>query len=168
MATKKTLEIISLTPEETEKIGTLLGEMLTGGEVIALAGELGSGKTTLVKGIAQGMGFKEQEVVSPSFTLINEYDGPLPLFHIDFYRLEGEKDPFEIGFEEYISAEGVVVIEWADRVPQAVPKDSLWITLRYLEAERREIVMRAQADRYEKIIEELKKKLYNENSSQKS
>ncbi len=155
------LEIISPTPQETERIGSLVGEMLKGGDVIALSGELGTGKTTLVRGIAQGMKFDKEEVASPSFTLINEYDGPLPLFHIDLYRLESEQELYEIGYEEYIRGNGVVVIEWADKVHQAIPQESLWIILRYLDAKRREIVMKAQGNRYEKMIEELRRRLYN-------
>jgi tRNA threonylcarbamoyladenosine biosynthesis protein TsaE len=137
--------------------------MLRGGDVIALSGELGSGKTTLVRGLAQGMGFDSKEVSSPSFTLVNEYEGPLPLFHIDLYRLEGESALREIGYEEYVSEAGVAVIEWADRIPHAVPDESLWITLRYRDSERREIVMQAQGVRYEKIIEELRRNVYNNN-----
>jgi tRNA threonylcarbamoyladenosine biosynthesis protein TsaE len=155
------LEIVSSTPEETERIGWLLGEALRGGETIALAGELGSGKTTLVRGIARGVGCDSAEVASPSFTLINEYNGAVPLFHIDLYRLESERELYEIGYEEYIGGDGAVVVEWADKVPQAVPKESLWITLKYLDAERREIVMRAQGDRYKQAIEELRRNLYN-------
>ena len=138
--------------------------MLTPGDVIALAGELGSGKTTLVRGLAKGMGFPPEEVASPSFTLVNEYEGPLPLFHIDLYRIEDAKELLEIGYEEYINETGVAVIEWADRIPHAVPDESLWITLRYQSEERREIVMQPQGDRYEKMIEELHKKVYNKNS----
>jgi tRNA threonylcarbamoyladenosine biosynthesis protein TsaE len=161
----KTLEIISPTPQETERIGSLLGNMLTRGDVIALSGELGAGKTTLVRGLAQGMGFDSEEVVSPSFTLVNEYEGPLPLFHIDLYRLGDERELSEIGYEEYIGEAGVAVIEWADRVPRALPNESLWITLRYRDAECREIVMRAHGDRYEKMIEELRRKVYNKHSA---
>jgi tRNA threonylcarbamoyladenosine biosynthesis protein TsaE len=139
--------------------------MLTRGDVIALSGELGSGKTTLVRGLAQGMGFSSEEVASPSFTIVNEYEGPLPLFHIDLYRLGDERELREIGYEEYIGAAGVAVIEWADRIPHAVPDESLWIMLRYRAAERREIVMRAHGVRYEKIIEELRRKVYNKSSA---
>ena len=163
MSKGRTLEIISSSPQETEHIGSLLGKMLTRGDIIALSGELGSGKTTLVKGLAQGMGFDREEVVSPSFTLVNEYEGPLPLFHIDLYRLGDERDLREIGYEEYIGEAGVAVIEWADRVRNAVPHESLWITLRYQYAERREIVMQPHGDRYEKIIEELRRRVYNKN-----
>ena len=161
---RDSVEIISPTPQETEHTGSVVGKMLRGGDVIALAGELGAGKTTLVKGLAQGMGFDSEEVASPSFTLVNEYEGPLPLFHIDLYRLSDEKELREIGYEEYIGAAGVTVIEWADRIPHAVPDESLWITLRYRGAERREIVIHAHGIRYEKIIEELRRRVYNKNS----
>jgi tRNA threonylcarbamoyladenosine biosynthesis protein TsaE len=139
--------------------------MLARGDIIALSGELGSGKTTLVKGLAQGMGFDSEEVVSPSFTFVNEYEGPLPFFHIDLYRLEDERDLREMGYEEYVGEAGVAVIEWADRAPHAVPHESLWITLRYQDAECREIVIQAQGDRYEKMIEELRRNVYNKSYS---
>jgi tRNA threonylcarbamoyladenosine biosynthesis protein TsaE len=158
------VNITSHTPIETERIGACLGALLTRGDVVALAGELGTGKTTLVRGIAAGMGFEDGEVTSPSFTLINEYEGPLPLFHIDLYRLEDEKELLNIDFEEYMRGDGVVVIEWADKIHYVVPHESLWITLRYLDSEKREIVLRAQADHYEMMIEELQKRVYNKKS----
>ena len=164
MSTSKALKIISSTPQETERIGSLVGTLLIPGDVIALEGELGSGKTTLVRGLAQGMGFSGEEVTSPSFTLVNEYNGPLPFFHIDLYRLRDAGELHEIGYEEYITEAGVAVIEWADRVRYAIPHESLWITLRYHGEEIREIVMQPQGDRYEKMIEEFKKNVYNKDS----
>ena len=162
MPTDKTVTITSHTPRQTEEIGSLLGSMLAKGDIIALCGELGTGKTTLVRGMARGIGLEEGEVASPSFTLVNEYEGPLRLFHIDLYRLADEKELIAIDYEEYLTADGVVVIEWADRLPQAIPADSLWITLRYLGTERREIVLRAEGDRYKMMIEELQRKVYTE------
>jgi tRNA threonylcarbamoyladenosine biosynthesis protein TsaE len=135
--------------------------MLIRGDVIALSGELGTGKTTLVRGMAQGMGLEKDEVASPSFTVVNEYRGPLPLFHLDLYRLHDEKELLDIDFEAYIRGEGVVVIEWADRISGAVPSDAIWITLRYVADERREIVAEARGARYELIIEELQRRVYN-------
>jgi tRNA threonylcarbamoyladenosine biosynthesis protein TsaE len=158
----KTVTITSHTPRQTEEIGSLLGSMLAKGDIIALAGELGTGKTTLVRGMARGIGLEEGEVASPSFTLVNEYEGPLRLFHVDLYRLADEKELIGIDYEEYLQADGVVVIEWADRIPQAIPADALWITLRYLGTERREIVLRSQGDRYKMMIEELQRKVYTE------
>jgi tRNA threonylcarbamoyladenosine biosynthesis protein TsaE len=135
--------------------------MLTAGDIIALCGELGAGKTTLVRGLARGMGLKDGEVASPSFTLVNEYKGPLPLFHVDLYRLEDEKGLLDIDYEEYIRGNGVVVIEWADRIPHAVPHESLWITLCYLDHKRREIVLQPRGNRYKMLIEALRVKVYN-------
>lgn len=135
--------------------------MLIRGDIIALSGELGTGKTTLVRGMALGMGLEKDDVASPSFTLVNEYRGPLPLFHLDLYRLHDEKELLDIDFEAYIRGEGVVVIEWADRISGAVPSDAIWITLRYVADERREIVAEARGARYELIIEELQRRVYN-------
>lgn len=165
MPTDKTVTITSHTPRQTEQIGLLLGSMLDKGAIIALSGELGTGKTTLVRGIGRGLGIEEGEVASPSFTLVNEYEGPLRLFHIDLYRLEDERELIGIDYEEYLTADGVVVIEWADRIPQAIPPDALWIMLRYLNGDSREIVLRTQGDRCKMIIEELRLKVYTEFSS---
>ena len=135
--------------------------MLIRGDIIALSGELGTGKTTLVRGMALGMGLEKDDVASPSFTLVNEYRGPLPLFHLDLYRLHDEKELLDIDFEAYIRGEGVVVIEWADRISGSIPPDAIWITLRYVADERREIVAEARGARYELIIEELQRRVYN-------
>jgi tRNA threonylcarbamoyladenosine biosynthesis protein TsaE len=175
----KTVKITSHTPRQTEQIGSLVGSMLDKGDVVALSGELGTGKTTLVRGIARGIGLEEGQVASPSFTLVNEYaggglpkgapsalaKGPLSLFHIDLYRLADEQDLIGIDYEEYLKGDGVVIIEWADRIPQAVPGEALWIMLRYLNSERREILLRAEGDRYKMMIEELQRKVYTELSS---
>jgi tRNA threonylcarbamoyladenosine biosynthesis protein TsaE len=138
--------------------------MLAKGDIIALCGELGTGKTTLVRGVARGIGLEEDDIASPSFTLVNEYEGPLRLFHIDLYRLTDEKELIAIDYEEYLAADGVVVIEWADRIPQAIPPDALWITLRYLSGDCREMVLQAQGDRCKMLIEELHRKVYTERS----
>ena len=161
MSANRQVKITSSSPQKTEQIGLLLGEMLIRGDIIALSGELGTGKTTLVRGMALGMGLEKDDVASPSFTLVNEYRGPLPLFHLDLYRLHDEKELLDIDFEAYIRGEGVVVIEWADRISGAVPSDAIWITLRYVADERREIVAEARGARYELIIEELQRRVYN-------
>ena len=169
MPTDKTVTITSHTPRQTEQIGSLLGSMLATGDIIALCGELGTGKTTLVRGMARGIGLEEEEVASPSFTLVNEYagggllaKGPLRLFHIDLYRLADARELIAIDYEEYLTADGAVVVEWADRIPQAIPAEALWIMLRYLTSESREIVLRAEGDRYKMMIEELQRKVYTE------
>ena len=105
---------------ETRVVGKSLGESIAEPAVITLVGSLGAGKTTLTKGICAGLGVK-QPVTSPSFTLINEYKGRLPIFHFDFYRLHDQNEAYEIGWEEYIYGPGVCIIEWADKVLSLLP-----------------------------------------------
>lgn len=114
-------EIISGGPEETKDVGKRLARKLKPGDCISLIGELGAGKTTLIKGIAKGLGIKE-EVVSPTFILIREYKGGLPLYHVDAYRISKEEELREVGIEEYLlSDDGVTVVEWGDRVKKIFP-----------------------------------------------
>ena len=130
------------TPEETIAFGHALAGTLEAGDVIALCGELGAGKTHLVKGLVAGLG-AECPVTSPTFTLIHEYlGGRLPLFHADFYRLEEETDLMKIGLDDYLAVEGVVVIEWADKFPKALPTHTRWIEFRFLEDGTREATER--------------------------
>ncbi|MBN2377408.1 MAG: tRNA (adenosine(37)-N6)-threonylcarbamoyltransferase complex ATPase subunit type 1 TsaE [Sedimentisphaerales bacterium] len=111
------MEIISRKVEQTIEIGQAIGEAVGGGEVIALIGELGTGKTHLIKGMAKGIATgQDDEVTSPTFTLINEYEGRVKLIHIDAYRLENARQLEALGFDEFCEADNVVVIEWADRV----------------------------------------------------
>jgi tRNA threonylcarbamoyladenosine biosynthesis protein TsaE len=161
VSTSRQVKITSSSPRKTEQIGLLLGEILIKGDVIALSGELGTGKTTLVRGMAEGIGLEKEDVASPSFTLVNEYRGPLPLFHLDLYRLHDEKELLDVDFEAYIRGEGVVVIEWADRICRAIPSEALWIILQYIDNEGREIVVQGRGARYELIIEELQRRVYN-------
>lgn len=113
----ESLEIISYGVDETIALGQAIGKQLQGGEVIALAGTLGTGKTHFIKGLALGLDVEDVDVVtSPTFTLINEYEGRLPLYHADAYRLEKADQLAALGFDEMCSGLGVVVVEWADRV----------------------------------------------------
>ena len=117
--------------EETERFGLELAGELKAGDVIALTGDLGAGKTTLAKSIAKGLGVREN-VTSPTFTIVCEYmSGRLPLFHFDLYRIGSEEEAFEAGLEEYFSRGGVSVIEWAERVPGLIPDDARVIVLEY-------------------------------------
>src|SRR5690349_18024868 len=104
----------------TTAIGRLLGAQLKPGDVVALIGDLGAGKTTLTQAIAEGMGITS-DVSSPTFALIHEYPGTVPLFHIDPYRLDRAEDLAELGFEEYLQRGGVIVVEWADKVADLLP-----------------------------------------------
>jgi len=133
--------MVSHDPRETYSIGLKLGENLLPGDVVALSGELGAGKTCLVGGIARGLGVPESyEITSPAFTLINEYPGRLTLYHIDVYRLSGVKDLDDIGFDACFNDKGVVVVEWAGKVKKALPEGTLFISLEYLEGNERKLV----------------------------
>ena len=130
----------SVSAEETEAIGRELARSLKAGDVVTLTGELGAGKTTLTKGIAKGLGI-DGYVKSPSYTLINVYEsGRLPLNHIDLYRIEGEIDLEGLGLEEYIYADGVSVIEWAERLSSDIlPEEVIEVTISYIEGDSRRI-----------------------------
>jgi tRNA threonylcarbamoyladenosine biosynthesis protein TsaE len=114
---------------ETEEAGEQLARELRAGDVLALVGDLGSGKTHFVKGIARGLGANDT-VTSPTFTLVHEYlGGRLPVYHFDFYRLATADALRTIGFDEYVFGDGASVIEWADKFPDAIPPQARWITL---------------------------------------
>ncbi|MEJ2230861.1 MAG: tRNA (adenosine(37)-N6)-threonylcarbamoyltransferase complex ATPase subunit type 1 TsaE [Nitrospirales bacterium] len=114
--------------------GKRLGQQLAGGEVLALTGDLGTGKTVLTRGIALGLGIPMDQVSSPTFTLIQEYTGSIPLIHVDLYRLERPSEIVTLGLEEYFTQDKIVIIEWAERFPQIVPSDHITIRLEYGEA----------------------------------
>jgi tRNA threonylcarbamoyladenosine biosynthesis protein TsaE len=123
---------ISSSPEETmalvEKIAAGLGR----GSVVALRGGLGAGKTCLAKGIARGLGIRD-EVTSPTYTIVSEYaSGPLPLCHIDAYRLGGDDDFQALGGDEYLHGEGIAVVEWSDRIPGSIPRSAIVIAIEIL------------------------------------
>jgi tRNA threonylcarbamoyladenosine biosynthesis protein TsaE len=121
--------IISRQPSETIAFARDLAGRLRAGSIVALNGELGSGKTQFVKGLASGLGFSG-DVTSPTFTIIHEYiGGRLPIYHFDFYRLENEEEALQLGLEEYLQSEGVCVIEWAGKFDQLIPSDARWYNL---------------------------------------
>lgn len=129
--------IISHNPEETRNAGRRLAESLGPGEVLALCGDLGAGKTHFVKGLADGLGCAST-VTSPTFTLLHEYPGGrLPLYHADLYRLQSEEEALSTGLEDYFAAGGVTVIEWADKFPHLLPATARWIRLAIGENDRR-------------------------------
>jgi tRNA threonylcarbamoyladenosine biosynthesis protein TsaE len=130
---------ISHSPAETFELGRLAATELRGGEVFALVGELGSGKTHFVKGFAVGLGYHD-EVTSPTFTLVHEYlGGRLPLFHFDFYRLTSAEETLRVGFDDYLGPQGVLAIEWADKFPGLLPATTRWIRFRIATGDTREI-----------------------------
>lgn len=132
--------VATKSPKETIELGAKIAKRLKPGDLIALSGDLGAGKTTLVKGIAKGLGIKNYEYVnSPSFVLVKEYKGRMPLFHFDIYRLGSLKDIEDIGYEDYLGREGIVVIEWAGKMERILPAKHLEISLRIKSPEERVI-----------------------------
>lgn len=121
------MEYLSHSPEETEQLGEQLGRTLRPGSVVAYRGDLGMGKTAFTRGLARGLGCTCR-VTSPTFTIVNEYSGALPLFHFDMYRLDSSDELFDIGWEDYLSRGGVCAVEWSERVEDALPEDTLWVS----------------------------------------
>jgi len=134
------VEQITASPEGTQDLAKDFASGLRRGDVVALSGDLGSGKTTFVQGLAEGLGV-EGNVVSPTFKLVNEFDGRLPLYHIDFYRIESASDVAALGIEHYLFGDGVTVIEWADRHPQVIPDDAVWIHFEVVSQTERRITV---------------------------
>ena len=154
----ESLKLNSHSPEQTQLLGSYLGELARKADVLLLTGELGSGKTCLVQGIARGLDVKEY-AFSPSFVILREYHGRLPLYHIDFYRLDHIEEIADLGLEEYFYGDGVCVIEWAEKGLQVLPRDNLLITIHYISASEtdRSICLKPQGERYYELIEQLKK-----------
>ncbi|MBM4277536.1 MAG: tRNA (adenosine(37)-N6)-threonylcarbamoyltransferase complex ATPase subunit type 1 TsaE [Deltaproteobacteria bacterium] len=149
--------LYSKSPSETIRFGKQIGRFLQRGDVVALMGELGAGKTQFIKGLTQGVGVRRSAYVSsPSFTLINEYKGKIPFYHIDLYRLEEEKDAEELGLEEYFYGEGITAIEWADRILSLLPGELLRVNIHYTGKQTRSIELVAKGKRYEELMNRLR------------
>ncbi len=145
------------TVTETTKLGERLGRLLGKGDVAALIGELGSGKTTMIKGIAKGIGVKNPERVnSPTFVIQKEYKGRVPLYHFDVYRLDHPDEMEQVGYREYFYGEGVSVVEWADKIRELLPDEHLEINLSVKSGTERECELKAFGERYKRIMEKLK------------
>jgi len=143
-------------PEETLRLGRLIGGKLKSPAVVALFGSLGAGKTCLTQGLALGLGVPpECPVVSPTFTLANEYPGRLPLFHLDCYRLESDEF-FEAGLDEYFTRDGVTVLEWAEKLGSDLPRPRLEIELLVESAGGRRVLLRSIGQEYIDMIREIK------------
>jgi tRNA threonylcarbamoyladenosine biosynthesis protein TsaE len=146
--------IISRSPEETLHFGALLGKYVTKGSVIALSGELGSGKTCLTQGIAKGLGVPGHfYVTSPSFTLINEYPGLLRLFHVDLYRIDKISELDEMGLDEMLESDSVTVIEWAEKIADMLPRERLSISLSIVDDRTRDLRVTASGQSAVNLIE---------------
>ena len=119
---------LSHSTEQTEQIAAEFASTLKSGDVIAYRGPMGAGKTAFTRGVAAGLGYQGR-VTSPTFTIVNEYEGPLPLFHFDMYRLADEEELFDIGWEDYLSRRGVCLVEWSERIVAALPPDTIRVDI---------------------------------------
>jgi len=156
----KCVPYVARSEQETVRLGALLGHCLKSGDFVALVGELGSGKTWFTKGLALGLGISPETVItSPSFALMNEYQGRIPLFHMDAYRLEELSAFLSAGLEEYFYEEGVVAMEWADRWPEILPATRVTVRITILDEVSRRITLSGSHPRAIEILEELEQLL---------
>jgi len=152
------MNLISHSPEETQKFGFSIGELALPGDILLLVGNLGAGKTCLTQGIAWGLGIKEY-AVSPSFVLVREYHGRLPLYHIDLYRLDNIEEIMELGLDDYLYGNGVCVVEWAEKGLTALPAEHLLIEIAYLSDTERSLQLNPAGQRYREMLEQYKNSL---------
>ncbi|MBA7597580.1 tRNA threonylcarbamoyladenosine biosynthesis protein TsaE [subsurface metagenome] len=148
-------EITSNSPEETQEFGARLGQLAQPGDVFLLVGKLGAGKTCLTQGIAWGLGIDEY-AASPSFVLVRELYGRLPLYHVDFYRLENLEEIAELGLDEYFYGNGVSVVEWAEKALSLLPPEHLLIEMEYISDNERRLKLKPSGKRYREMVAQLK------------
>lgn len=148
------LQLTSHTPEQTQRLGVHLGKLAQVGDVFLLTGSLGSGKTCLTQGIAWGLGVKEY-AFSPSFVIARKYYGRLPLYHIDFYRLDRIEEIVDLGLDEYFYGNGVCVVEWAEKGIIVLPQENLLIRLSYISDTERSLSLEPRGKRYSQLLKSL-------------
>ena len=142
--------------EKTKEFGIKLGALLKAGDIICLNGDLGAGKTTLTKSIGLGLGV-EDYITSPTFALINEYEGRVPVYHFDVYRLENVEELYDLGFDEYFYGKGISIIEWADKIKRFLPDERLVLDIKKgIDVDDRKIILTSYGNRYKDIMKELK------------
>ena len=155
MYEKSHLDLISPSPQETQKIGVRIGELAQAGDVFLLVGKLGTGKTCLTQGIAWGLNIKDY-VLSPSFVIMRELYGRLPLYHIDLFRLERLEEIEDLGLDDYLYGKGVCVVEWAEKGLQLLPPEHLLIEIGYLDDTKRSLQLKPSGRRYQELLTQLK------------
>ncbi|MGW8258462.1 MAG: tRNA (adenosine(37)-N6)-threonylcarbamoyltransferase complex ATPase subunit type 1 TsaE [Thermoguttaceae bacterium] len=151
----KHFSFIAADEKDTARLGGALSEYLTNGTVVCLCGTLGAGKTRLVQAVAEGLGIERREVVSPTFVLIKEYQGRKKLFHIDAYRLRDEDEFLALGADEYLESDGVVFIEWAERVVGCLPSERVEINIEVLGKTRRQFEITSIGEKYLTLVSDL-------------
>lgn len=150
------LDVISHSVEQTRRLAARLAELLQPGDVVLLGGNLGAGKTVFAQGVAAGLGITEP-VTSPTFTLIHEYEGRLPLYHVDLYRIGGDAEAGDLGLEEYLYGNGVTLIEWAERASGLVPREHLLVTLRPVSDTKRALRFEPSGECYRQVVAAFKR-----------
>jgi tRNA threonylcarbamoyladenosine biosynthesis protein TsaE len=154
------MKILSSSPETTLDIGKKLGSICEPGDVICLAGDLGAGKTTIARAIAAGSGVDESEyVTSPTFAIMHQYRGRIPIYHMDFYRLGSSAEVAELGLEDYFYGDGLTLVEWFERASDILPESVLVIHLNYMDETSREISFHSKSAGWQKRIGDLKNRL---------
>ena len=149
------MEIVLKGLRETKEFGIRFGKLLKAGDVVCLNGDLGAGKTTLTKSIGIGLGVDDY-ITSPSFALINEYTGRIPLYHFDVYRLDNVEELYDLGFDEYFYGRGVSIIEWAEKIKILLPEERIVLDINQgIDISERRINITSYGNRYEDIIKEL-------------
>ena len=150
------LEILLKNLEETEEFGIKLGSLLKKGDILCLNGDLGAGKTTMTKSIGLGLGVEEY-ITSPTFALINQYSGRLPVYHFDVYRLENAHELYDLGFDDYFYGNGVCVIEWADKIEKMIPKERMVIDIEKGKSDDGRILkFSGYGARFQELVKEMK------------
>jgi tRNA threonylcarbamoyladenosine biosynthesis protein TsaE len=148
-----TMSFSSASPEETRALGEALGRVLQDGDFVGLVGDLGAGKTELARGIARGVGLRDEDVTSPSFAIVHQHHGRILLTHADLYRLTGPADLDGTGFHELRDGPGATLVEWVDRVPGAEPPDAMRIVLTEPAENARELVIGTSGPRSEHLLQ---------------
>lgn len=150
----ESLELVSHSPEQTQKLGVRIGELALPGDVFLLVGDLGVGKTCLTQGIAWGLNI-EGYALSPSFVVVRELQGRLPLYHMDLFRLDRIEEIAELGLDDYLYGNGVCVVEWAERGMSVLPAEHLLIRISHLSDTERSFQFKSPVKRYQKVIVQL-------------
>lgn len=150
------LQITTNSPGETEQLGSTLGSLLSTGSFLALRGDLGGGKTCLARGVVTSLAPQSTHLVaSPTYAIMNCYPGSVPVYHFDFYRLNGDDDIAELGFEEYFYGDGVCIVEWSERLVELMPSDVLTLLFEYSGGDQRLITITSSGLKSDVVLEQL-------------
>jgi len=157
------LEVVVRSESETDRLGALLADVLESGTVVALVGNLGAGKTRLVRAVAIAAGVDPREINSPTFVLVHEYEGRWPIYHFDTYRLQNPDEFLDLGAQDYFASGGICFVEWADRVPQTLPVDHLRIEIETIGETERKFRITAGGAATQRVLDRMSRLLHSPN-----